>query len=267
MVMKIAGRYERQSSIVTRADMARHTPVVIGCGAVGSVVARQLAHMGSDVVLVDFDVVGPENLSCQGFREGDLHKPKVEALAEALREINSEITIATVMGEFDPATLPVPPTAVFCCVDSISTRGAIFETVSSMVDFFVDGRMKGGDTVGIFTARRDVPESMIKYPGTIFPAAEAQAGACTAKTTIYGAYLAGALMVHEYVRFLKAGGVFEPCFYQSLPATELTIAGGVEEDWAEEPVDKEYLAAQAAPVAAVEAPVLSAEEAATPFSG
>ena len=42
------------------------------------------------------------------------------------------------------------------------------------------------------------------YATTLFPQAEAQAGRCTSRSTIYAASLAAALLVHQFTRYLRS---------------------------------------------------------------
>ena len=41
------------------------------------------------------------------------------------------------------------------------------------------------------------------YPSTLFPQADAQRGACTSRSTIYGANIAAGLMLHQFARWLR----------------------------------------------------------------
>ena len=41
------------------------------------------------------------------------------------------------------------------------------------------------------------------YPTTLFAQAEAQAGTCTARGTIYTASIAAGLMIHQFTRWLR----------------------------------------------------------------
>jgi len=69
--------------------------LIAGVGALGSVVALNLAMMGvGKLILVDFDTVELSNLSKQLlYREDDLNKPKVKIAKKRLQEVNSEIKI------------------------------------------------------------------------------------------------------------------------------------------------------------------------------
>ena len=60
----------------------------------GSPDAYQLAAMGICwLQLVDFDIVEPANLACQGYFEADLGLRKVDATASLIRQINSQVEV------------------------------------------------------------------------------------------------------------------------------------------------------------------------------
>lgn len=64
---------------------------IIGCGAIGSTVAENLVRFGiTDLTLYDFDMVEAHNIANQMFRQTDIGKLKVNALADYLCEINPE---------------------------------------------------------------------------------------------------------------------------------------------------------------------------------
>lgn len=65
---------------------------IIGCGAVGSTLAYNLAKLGlTNIVLYDEDIVEGKNVANQMFRNIDIGKPKTEALKQMLVEINPEL--------------------------------------------------------------------------------------------------------------------------------------------------------------------------------
>jgi len=66
---------------------------IIGCGSVGSAVAELLVRFGlTKLMLYDFDTVEPKNLANQLYTQKHVGSPKVDALADMLGEINSELT-------------------------------------------------------------------------------------------------------------------------------------------------------------------------------
>jgi molybdopterin/thiamine biosynthesis adenylyltransferase len=69
--------------------LRRSRVVVVGAGAIGSVLAMRLARAGvGELVLVDGDVVEPHNLErVDCYTEEDVGRPKVEALARCIRRL------------------------------------------------------------------------------------------------------------------------------------------------------------------------------------
>lgn len=220
-------RFERQADIIPSDKLAKQRILVVGTGAIGSLVARQLAHIGcTDVTLVDFDTVDEVNLCCQGFTEADLGKKKVEAVKEAMMAVNAEMEVTTIDGRFtkslveEAAESDNPFTAIFCCVDKMEAREFIWKTaLAAEVPFFVDGRMKGGDSIRIISANCE--DSRKHYPNTLFGEAEAQVGSCTAKTTIYAANIASGLELHRFVSHLRGQIIPDPDLMINLAASEM----------------------------------------------
>lgn len=64
-------------------------------------------------------------------------------------------------------------------------------------------------------------ESRRHYPTTLFDAADAFAGSCTAKTTIYCANIAAGLMIAQFTKYLRQLPI-EPDIHLNLLASELS---------------------------------------------
>lgn len=191
-------RFERQAELVPRARIRAEAATVIGVGAIGRAVALQLAALGVPrLQLIDFDVVEPTNVTTQGFRAEDVGRPKVEAAAIACRALDPDLELAIVADRFRPSR--ELGTSVFCCVDAIATRAAIWRAVAARRRFWADGRMLG-EAVRILVAGE---RGRKHYATTLFPQADAQRGRCTSRSTIYAAGLAAALMTHQFTRHLR----------------------------------------------------------------
>jgi len=105
-----------------------HTNAIhlIGCGAIGSNTAAQLIRLGfKSLVLYDFDIVTPHNITNQLYRHKDLDKPKTEALKEQLLEINPDAHIFIVKDGWKPKTRL--DYIVILALDSIELRKQIVE--------------------------------------------------------------------------------------------------------------------------------------------
>jgi adenylyltransferase/sulfurtransferase len=75
--------------------------MVVGAGALGNEVAKNLALMGiGNILILDFDVIEAANLSRSVlFRERDNGRPKAEIAAARLRELNPDIQIQYFHGD------------------------------------------------------------------------------------------------------------------------------------------------------------------------
>lgn len=214
-------RFTRQQDLVPAARLESLPVTVIGVGAIGRQVALQLAAIGvRRLKLVDFDVVDATNVTTQGYLASDVGRPKVCATQNAVARLDPTVIVATVEDRYRPQ-LPVGE-AVFCCVDSIDVRRAIWRTLGRLTPFWADGRMLG-ETLRILVATDAVRRD--HYPTTLFPQSEAQGGRCTARSTIYTANIAAGLMVHQFVRWLRRQPV-DPDTMLNLLAGELTVGPG-----------------------------------------
>lgn len=124
-----------------KPESCRERIHILGCGATGSTVAENLVRFGlTNLTLYDFDTVESKNIANQMFRAIDIGKPKVEALASMLLDINPELE----------KTLKLEPEGwhgqrlsgyVFLCVDNIDLRREIVEKnktnpyIKAMFDF------------------------------------------------------------------------------------------------------------------------------------
>jgi sulfur carrier protein ThiS adenylyltransferase len=214
-------RFTRQADLVPQAGLAGLKVSVIGVGAVGRQVALQLASIGARrIQLVDFDRVEPTNVTTQGYFAADVGKPKTEATAAAIHEIDETVQVEAVFDRYRPA-LEIGE-AVFCCVDSISARSAIWRSAGHRCKFWADGRMLG-EVLRVLTVT--VAPSRDHYRTSLFPQSEAQTGQCTSRSTIYAASIAAGLMTHQFTRWLRRLPV-DSDVGVNLLASEMVVAGG-----------------------------------------
>jgi len=150
------------------------------------------------VKLIDFDQVEASNVTTQGCLATDVGRPKVEATAEAVRRIDPAIGLELVEDRFRPRHHVGE--AVFCCVDSISARAAIWRSAGPRCRFWADGRMLG-EVIRVLVVADEVGRD--HYPTTLFRQSEAQPGLCTARGAVYAANIAAGLMLHQFARWLR----------------------------------------------------------------
>jgi sulfur carrier protein ThiS adenylyltransferase len=108
---------------------------------------------------------------------------------------------------------------VFCCVDSISARAAIWRSAGDRCAFWADGRMLG-EVIRILVVANG--QGYHHYPETLFSQDDAQRGSCAAHSTIYAASIAAGLMVHQFIRWLR-GMSIDPDVSLNLLASELSV--------------------------------------------
>ncbi len=216
----LTDRFVRQAELVPRAQLATILVTVIGVGAIGRQVGLQLASLGATrLQLIDFDLVDFSNVTTQGYLQSDLGLPKVSALEQTIFKIDPRADVQIVEDRYRPSH--AVGEAVFCCVDSISARQAIWRNVGPSCRFWTDGRMLG-ETMRILTVADE--QGQEHYPTTLFAQAEAQAGSCTARSTIYTANVAAGLMLHQFVRWLRRQPI-DPELSLNLLASELVPVG------------------------------------------
>lgn len=217
--MACSARLIRQTDLVPERRLADVTATVIGVGAIGRQVALQLASLGvPSIQLIDFDSVDITNVTTQGYSAYDIGERKVEATAAAIARIDPDADVTAVVDRFRPRC--DIGDAVFCCVDSISARTAIWRSVQHGCRFWSDGRMLG-ETIRVLTVADDDGRS--HYPSTLFQQAEAQTGQCTARSTIYSANIAAGLMLHQFTRWLRNQPI-DTDLSLNLLASEMTVA-------------------------------------------
>lgn len=216
--LETSSRFARQQDLVPAERLAELPITVIGVGAIGRQVAIQLAAIGAkQLQLIDFDHVDETNITTQGYLAADIGVPKVSAMARSINELDETIKLELVQDRFRP--MLAIGQAVFCCVDSIETRAAIWRSVSRRSEFWVDGRMLG-ETIRVLVAADE--QGRRHYPTTLFASTEAQPGRCTARSTIYAANIAAGLVVSQFVKWLRKQPTDADLSFNLL-ATELTV--------------------------------------------
>jgi len=115
----LAGRYQRQTLLPDigergQAALAASRVVVLGCGALGTVLSELLTRAGVGlkdaggwIRIIDRDIVEPSNLQRQTlFTEADAieGRPKAIAAAEALARINSSTDLQARVADFNHLT-------------------------------------------------------------------------------------------------------------------------------------------------------------------
>jgi adenylyltransferase/sulfurtransferase len=103
LIIDDADRYSRLRLISwwRQERLAAARVLVVGAGALGNEVLKNLALLGAGTVhVIDFDTVEPSNLSRSVlFRADDGGQPKAEVAARRARELNPDVTLIPIHGD------------------------------------------------------------------------------------------------------------------------------------------------------------------------
>ena len=159
-------RYERVIAIDSigasgQARICRGRVLVVGCGALGSLVGMYLAGGGVGTITVaDFDTVSLSNLHRQiMFSESQTGQPKADRLADRMRAVNSEVTVDVLRSRItaaDIAALAHRFDIVADCTDNAATKHVIASAVCRLGKTCVTGGVFG-TTVQVVVSRPDGP--------------------------------------------------------------------------------------------------------------
>lgn len=187
---------------------------IIGCGAIGSTVAENLVRFGiTKITLYDFDKVEAHNIANQMFRQTDIGKLKVEALADYLTEINpdcrEDLRLVT-----DGWTGQRLAGYVFLCVDNIDLRRKIATTFqdSEYVKGMFDFRMRLTDAQHYAAAWSDkkMVEDFIRSMAFSHEEAKAETpvSACNITLSVVPTVrMIVACGVSNFINFVKGGAL------------------------------------------------------------
>jgi molybdopterin/thiamine biosynthesis adenylyltransferase len=135
-------------SPVWKLDRLREAKaLVVGAGALGNEVAKNLAMMGVRLLAVaDRDTVEMANLTRSiFFRERDHGRNKTEVIAERLADVNPDVEVLPLQGELDQTIglgLVRRMDMVFSCLDSRLARRSVNRLCEKVAKPWIDGAME-----------------------------------------------------------------------------------------------------------------------------
>lgn len=144
-------RYQRHSLIdwFSQASVKTSRFAIVGCGAVGNEVAKNLALLGAGHMdLYDFDSIEVHNLTRSVlFREGDVGRFKADVAAERVKELDPNINVSAFVGDFwEEMSLDQAASysCIICCVDNFEARIRLNQlcliTKTNLINTGIDSR-------------------------------------------------------------------------------------------------------------------------------
>ena len=193
---------ERSSGLIN--DFQNKIFHILGCGAIGSSAATQLARMGVDeFVLYDLDKVEVQNIGVSHYVIRDVGKRKVDALERHLKEINPEVTVHTQFGLFTEFIKPLNESdVVILGFDSMQARleaAKIALQRGNKPSLLIDGRM-GSEQYRQYILKNP---KLQDYVNTWYSDDSASSEPCNAKATSYCSNMSGAFIANAVKKVIN----------------------------------------------------------------
>ena len=180
----------RSQSIADISDVGFH---IVGCGAIGSSVATQLARLGGNrFYLYDFDTVGIENIGVSQYIDSDIGKPKVNALYTHIKQIECSIEVKPIDSKFKYYEGGKEGILVLG-LDSMAARMEVVENIAEQPEkpaFLIDGRM-GAEQYQQYIYNNITVK---KYEKDWYSDEDSDPEPCTRKATSYCSNMSGSFI-------------------------------------------------------------------------
>jgi molybdopterin/thiamine biosynthesis adenylyltransferase len=189
---------------------------ILGCGAIGSSAALQIARMGADqFCLYDMDKVEEVNIGVSQYTFNDIDKPKVDALSDHLRALGV-FKVGTYFERFSEFYPQGNNDIAILGFDSMQSRLQAVEALFSIPGvkplYIIDGRM-GAEHYQQYVFDRP---TVSKYKKTWYSDESGSPEPCNAKATSYCSNLSGS-MIANTIRKLVMKQPFNRSFSFNFP--------------------------------------------------
>jgi len=196
--MNITARYEGLFE-----GTGNYTFHLLGCGAIGSSAALQLARMGAGHFhLYDRDIVEDVNIGVSQYMHQDIGKTKVDALKNHLLDINAEVIVDAHNGDFDVFYFQDHNDIVILGFDSMKSRLEAVTTICSnpttRPKCIIDGRM-GAEHYQQYILPKP---TLDKYMKVWYSDEQGDEEPCNAKATSYCSNMSGSFIANAIRKFV-----------------------------------------------------------------
>ena len=180
-----------------------YTYHILGCGAIGSSAAIQLARMGGVYFhLYDRDIVEDVNIGVSQYMHQDIGKTKVDALKNHLLSINNEVIVDAHDGDFDIFYFQDHNDIVILGFDSMKSRLEAVTTICSnpttRPKCIIDGRM-GAEHYQQYILPKP---TLDKYMKVWYSDDQGDEEPCNAKATSYCSNMSGSFIANSVRKFI-----------------------------------------------------------------
>lgn len=210
-------QYTRHKNIFDPTEMNRKV-TVIGCGSLGSYIAKGLAKLGfSEFYLWDDDTVELHNLPNQLYDYGDLGQEKVVALRNFLElefdecsgvdylqghpNLPAHVVLKTFNSRWTGGLSNIDEGIIISAADSIQVRKEVFENAPKN-SFIVDVR-SSGESFNVFFCDTNDEKQKAFYSKFFFDPSNSAGANCNAQSIVYSSMLIASLALSGIVRFSR----------------------------------------------------------------
>jgi len=209
-------------------DLSEKSVIIVGCGTIGSFTATALIRSGlGNIHLVDPDIVEAHNIGVQDYFVKDIGYHKVTCLYERLSFINPTAYVSTYSKTFqDIAHSFIDNDFLILAVDSMAQRKEILTCYCAQIEknnnlVIIDARM-GSEVFQMYTfPGGDYANTISAFNNTYYSDEEGDDEPCSARSTAYCGYIAGAFITSEIKKWTTEGCITTNKMIFSFPTLTL----------------------------------------------
>lgn len=196
--------FSRQSDII-ETDRLKCGVTIVGLGSIGSWVALALSKLGiEEIVLIDFDKVGEENLASQFYKHLDTSSLKAIVLSRHIGDFGAVKNIVSVVTSFEKVETEHYKEILICALDSLEARRTLFKWVEvhlPQVQLLIDGRM-AREYMRIFTVPLLQREAVDRYKKSLYSNRQPEDVPCSERAVVYNVFCCAGLIASLVKKYL-----------------------------------------------------------------
>ena len=197
---------------------------ILGCGAIGSSAAIQLARSGATkFFLYDMDKVETVNIGVSQYDSRHVGYKKVDALEEIITQINRDVEISTVHGEFKEYWYNGEKDIAILAFDTMNVRMEAVKVLCANKQkpmCIIDGRMGAEHYQQYILPKPDID----KYEKIWYSDEDMSTDPCNANATSYCSNMSGSFIANAVRKFVT-GQPFNGNFSFNFPSMMMTKLG------------------------------------------